>query len=97
MAESQTIFILRNKRDFAHVNATICMFEASAGRTQFPVYVDTLRLFRRGEIVALCKATLADEGPLTTHALSPHVKRGPRSALHAQMQAPDQWQAGSRR
>jgi hypothetical protein len=28
-------------------------------RSQFPVYVDTLRLFRRGEIVTIYKAALA--------------------------------------
>ena len=43
------------KLDLAHVNATLRMFEAPEGRTEFPIYVDTLRLFRRGEIVAICK------------------------------------------
>lgn len=88
MAESQTLVVLRNKRDeieraianyekqvakakrdLAHVNATIRMFEAPEGRTQFPVYVDTLRLFRRGEIVSICKRALAD-GPKTTRELA---------------------------
>jgi hypothetical protein len=59
MAESQTLVVLRNKRDeiervtaayekkieaakldLAHVNATLRMFEAPEGRTEFPVYVD---------------------------------------------------------
>jgi len=94
MAESQTLVILRNKRDeieralanyekqiekakrdLAHVNATIQLFEAPADRTQFPVYVDTLRLFRRGEIVTLCKAALTEEGPLTTRDLAVRVIR----------------------
>ncbi|GFO83483.1 MAG: hypothetical protein A49_31100 [Methyloceanibacter sp.] len=94
MAESQTLVILRDKRDkieraiaayekeiqqarrdLAHVNATIRMFEAPEGRTQFPVYVDTLRLFKRGELAELCKAALADEGPLTTPELALRVAR----------------------
>jgi hypothetical protein len=93
MAESQTLVILRNKRDeieraianyekqvakakrdLAHVNATIRMFEAPEGRTQFPVYVDTLRLFKRGEIVSICKRALAS-GPMTTRELAVYVVR----------------------
>ena len=51
-----------SKRDLSHVNATLAMFEAPEGRSQFPVYMDTLRLFRRGEIVTICKAALAQKG-----------------------------------
>jgi hypothetical protein len=36
-------------RDPAHINATMAMFEAQEGCFQFPVYMDTMRLFRRGE------------------------------------------------
>jgi hypothetical protein len=94
MAESQTLVVLRNKRDeieraiasyekaiekakrdLAHVNATLRLFESPAERTQFPVYVDTLRLFKRGEIVTLCKAALAQEGPLDTRELALRVVR----------------------
>ena len=94
MAESQTLVVLRNKRDeieraianyekqiekarydLAHVNATLRMFESPAERTEFPVYVDTLRLFRRGEIATLCKAALAEEGPLTTPELALRLVR----------------------
>lgn len=39
------------------------------GRTQFPVYMDTLRLFKRGEIVTICKTALND-GPLDTRELA---------------------------
>jgi hypothetical protein len=93
-AESQTLVILRNKRDeiqnaivsyekklaavrrdLAHVNACIRMFELPEARTEFPVYVDTLRLFRRGEIVSLCKKALTEEGPLTTRELANRVIR----------------------
>jgi hypothetical protein len=57
------------KRDLAHVNATLAMFAAPEGRTQFPVYMDTLRLFKRGEIVTICKAALK-AGPLDTRELA---------------------------
>jgi hypothetical protein len=77
-AIEQTIAAYRKKieaarRDLAHVNATLRMFESPEGRTQFPVYMDTLRLFRRGEIVAICKAALANEGPLDTRELALRV------------------------
>ena len=49
------------------------MFEAPEGRTEFPVYVNTLRLFRRDEIVAICKKALAEEGPLDTRELAQRV------------------------
>lgn len=94
MAESQTLVVLRDKRDkiertiaayekeiqkaqrdLAHVNATIRLFELPEGRTQFPVYVDTHRLFKRGEIAELCKAALKEEGPLTTPELALRVVR----------------------
>jgi hypothetical protein len=63
------------KVDLAHVNATLRMFEKPEGRTEFPVYMDTLRLFKRGEIVKLCKAALAQEGPLDTRELALRVVR----------------------
>jgi hypothetical protein len=66
------------RRDLAHVNATLRMFESPEGRTQFPVYMDTLRLFRRGEIVTICKAALAKEGPLDTRELALRVIRAKR-------------------
>ncbi len=57
------------KRDLAHVNATLAMFAGPEGRTQFPTYMDTLRLFRRGEIVTMCKQALR-EGPRDTRELA---------------------------
>jgi hypothetical protein len=57
------------KRDLSHVNATLAMFAAPEGRTQFPVYMDTLRLFKRGEIVTICKAALK-AGALDTRELA---------------------------
>ena len=67
--------IAQARRDLAHVNATLRMFDAPEGRTQFPVYVDTLRLFKRGEIVAICKKALDAEGPLDTRELAIRVIR----------------------
>lgn len=63
------------KRDLSNVSATLMMFEAPEGRTQFPPYMDTTRLFRRGEIVTICKAALASEGPLDTRELAVRVIR----------------------
>ena len=63
------------RKDLAHVNATLAIFAAPEGRTQFPVYADTLRLFRRGEISKLCKEALATEGPLDTRELALRVIR----------------------
>lgn len=66
------------KLDLAHVNATLRLFESPDERTEFPVYVDTLRLFRRGEIVSICKKALAEEGPLDTRELALRVIRHKR-------------------
>ena len=63
------------RRDLAHVNATLRMFESPEARTEFPVYVDTLRLFKRGELATICKNALAEEGPLTTRDLALRVVR----------------------
>lgn len=39
------------------------------------VYQDVNRLFKRGEIVNLCKQAMADKGPMDTRELSHHVMR----------------------
>ena len=66
------------RRDLAHVSATLAMFAAPEGRTQYPVYMDTLRLFARGEISTICKAALAKEGPLDTRELALRVLKAKR-------------------
>lgn len=63
------------RRDLAHINATLVVFASPERRTQFPVYMDTLRLFKRREIGTLCKAALAAEGPLDTRELALRVIR----------------------
>lgn len=61
------------RRDLSSVNATLRLFKLEGEASEFPVYVDTLRLFKRGEIVRLCKAALEKEGPLDTRELALRV------------------------
>lgn len=63
------------RRDLAHINATLVVFASPERRTQFPVYMDTLRLFKPREIGTLCKVALAAEGPLDTRELALRVIR----------------------
>lgn len=58
------------RADLSHVNACIALFEASGDVTP---YVDLHRLFKRGEVVALCKDALAREGDLDTRQLAHRV------------------------
>ena len=52
------------------MNATL-----SGEPSQFPVYFEIGRLFKRGEIVKLCRAALAEEGPLDARELALLVVR----------------------
>jgi hypothetical protein len=66
--------IAQAKVDLAHINAAIRIFEigedgpAEDGQHIAP-YVDIYRMFKRGEMVAICKAALA-KGPMNTRQLS---------------------------
>jgi hypothetical protein len=66
--------IAQAKVDLAHINAAIRIFEigdepmGDAGKNVAP-YVDIYRMFKRGEMVAICKAALA-KGPMNTRQLS---------------------------
>ena len=77
--EIERIIVTYEKRliearcDFAHVNATIQLFEAGALPDGPKPYQDVHRLFKRGEIVKLCKEALAKHGPMDTRELSHHV------------------------
>lgn len=56
--------IAQAKVDLAHINATIRIFEIGedgpvAGSQTVAPYVDIYRMFKRGEMVAICKAALA--------------------------------------
>ncbi|MCW2283657.1 hypothetical protein M2323_001429 [Rhodoblastus acidophilus] len=63
------------KRDLSAVNTTLRLFELNGEPEQFPVYVEVRHLFKRGEIVKLCRAALAEEGPLDNRELALRVVR----------------------
>src|SRR5271156_1091263 len=60
------------RADLAHVTACIAIFEASGDGEELSSYVDTHRMFARGEMIRLCKEALAG-GPKTTKELALHV------------------------
>ena len=91
MAESQTVVVLRNKRnaiaaaiesyerelerakaDFAHVTATLAIFDAGDRPGSQRPYTHICRGFKYGELAAMCRAALAD-GPLSTPDLAKRV------------------------
>lgn len=47
------------RRDLAHVNATLRMFELNDEHEVFPVHMDLTRLFKRGEVWRICQEALA--------------------------------------
>lgn len=59
----------------AAINAAIRIFDVNPGAGHVTAYVDIYRLFKRGEQIAICKAALASEGPLSTPELAIHVMR----------------------
>jgi hypothetical protein len=64
---------LRKARaDLAHINAAITIFEASGETNTLASYVDLQRLFKSGEMAAMCKAALAD-GPKDTRQIVAHI------------------------
>lgn len=67
--------LLEARRDLAHVNATIQIFETSTDAGPVKPYQDIHRLFKRGEIVAICKDVIAREGPQDTRELSRAVMK----------------------
>jgi hypothetical protein len=46
------------RRDLAHVNATLRLFELNGEHEVFPVHMDLTRLFKRGEVFAICRQAL---------------------------------------
>jgi hypothetical protein len=58
------------RSDLAHVEATIRIFAASGRPADIARYVDTYRLFKRGEPWAICSEALAKRGPLDTRELA---------------------------
>jgi hypothetical protein len=61
--------------DLAHITAAIKIFEASGNPADMSRYVDVRRIFGRNEITNVCKAALAQEGPLDTRELAVRVMR----------------------
>ena len=57
------------RSDLAHVEATMRIFAASGKPSDIARYVDTYRLFKRGEPWAICRAALTT-GPKDTRELS---------------------------
>ncbi|MGE0234536.1 MAG: hypothetical protein AB7P43_03965 [Methylocystis sp.] len=47
------------RRDLAHVNATLRLFELNGAHEVFPVHMDLTRLFKRGEVWHICQEALA--------------------------------------
>jgi hypothetical protein len=67
--------LIEARANLAHVTATLRMFELTDDPASLPAYVDVGRLFKRGEVVAICFAALAQEGPLDTRELGLRVVR----------------------
>jgi hypothetical protein len=63
------------ERDLSAVAATLRLFELNGEPQQFPAYADIGRLWKRGEIVSVCRDALAKEGPLDTRELARRVIR----------------------
>ena len=62
------------RADLAHVNAVITLFEVNDDAEMVRPYTDIHRLYKRGEIIALCKEALA-QGPMTTRELAIHIMK----------------------
>ncbi len=58
------------ERDLSAVATTLRLFELNGEPQQFPAYADIGRLWKRGEIVTVCRDVLAKEGPLDTRELA---------------------------
>jgi hypothetical protein len=66
--------IAQAKVDLAHINAAVRIFEIGeegpvGDAKHVAPYVDIYRMFKRGEMIAICKAALA-KGPMNTRQLS---------------------------
>ncbi len=66
--------IKQARADLAHITAAIKIFEASGPAEDMPRYVDTYRLYSRGEQMKLCFEALSS-GPKTTRELALHVMK----------------------
>ncbi len=67
------------RADLAHITAAIKIFEATDDPDAMRAYVDTHRIWKRGELMTLCKGFLESEGPLSTKALAERMSVAPDS------------------
>jgi hypothetical protein len=65
--------IAQAKADLAHVNGAIRIFEQGGEGAFVAPYVDIYRMFKRGEMAAICREALA-AGPQNTRQLAQHVR-----------------------
>ena len=66
--------IVRVRADIEAIDATIAILEASGDPKKLAAHVDVYRLFRAGELIALCKTALQD-GPMTLIEMITYVIR----------------------
>lgn len=58
------------RADLAHVSAAITIFEGAGEATADRPYIDLHRTFKHRELIDLCKAALAENGPMDTRELA---------------------------
>jgi hypothetical protein len=58
------------RADLSHVTAALAIFEASGDREAMAAYVDIHRIWKRGDMMRLCRGFLESEGPLSTRQLA---------------------------
>jgi hypothetical protein len=58
------------RADLAHITAAIAIFEATGDRLAMGAYVDIHRIWKRGDLMRLCRGFLDSEGPLSTRQLA---------------------------
>jgi hypothetical protein len=59
--------------DLAAIDRTLALFQPGYGRRQIPAYFELGRLWKRGELAALCLATLEKDGPLDAAQLASRI------------------------
>jgi hypothetical protein len=66
--------IARVRADIEAIDATISVLEGSGDPKKLAAHVDVYRLFRTGELIALCKTALQD-GPMTLIEMITYIMR----------------------
>ncbi len=62
--------IKQARADLAHITAAIAIFEATDNPDAMRAYVDLHQIWKRRELMTLCKGFLESEGPLSTRQLA---------------------------